>query len=135
MNECTELLNCSCTYFLFRIFGPGSDALSGVEDSCAERDEAEDQVETFHEITPLLNTNEDYGRLPPHHCCASHTLNLLSTTDAEEASKNSQTYKRISRQVFAKCQALFNKQNKSSVAADVIQKHLGRYLLVPGATR
>lgn len=37
-------------------------------------------------------------------------------------------YKPISRRVFSKCQAIFNKQNQSSYAADLIKESLGKYL-------
>ena len=50
-------------------------------------------------------------QLPPHHRCAAHSLNLVSTTDADKAEEDP-TYKRLSRGTFAKCQALWNKLSK-----------------------
>lgn len=102
--------------------------------STSSEDLGELELETCVEISEVLDANEDAGRLPPHHCCTAHTLNLLATKDAQEA-LTSPSYKRISRQVLAKCQVLFNKQNMSTLAAEMIYKHLERYLVVPGATR
>lgn len=120
----------------FRIFG-APDEPEPTDDnipSTSSEDFDESELETCVEINDILDANEDARRLPPHHCCTAHTLNLLATKDAEEA-LTSPSYKRISRQVLAKCQVLFNKQNMSTLAADIIFKHLGRYLVVPGATR
>jgi len=72
--------------------------------------------------------------LPPHQRCAVHTLNLVATVDSVEA-LNDASYKQINRRVFAKCQALFNKQNQSTQCADQIKEILGHYLIVPNATR
>lgn len=86
------------------------------------------------EISEFLANSEESYRLPPQHRCASHTLNLVSTIDATCADTDT-NYKGISRRAFAKCQAIFNKQNQSSVAADMIKKSLGKYLKIPNATR
>ncbi|KAF0716715.1 Uncharacterized protein FWK35_00031341 [Aphis craccivora] len=72
--------------------------------------------------------------LPQHQRCAAHTLNLIATTDIGDAEKDT-AYKILSRRVFGKCQALFNKQNQSTQYADQIKNVLGRYLITPNATR
>lgn len=82
-----------------------------------------------HNVEQFMNLS-----LPPHQRCAAHTLNLIATVDIHEAEKDF-TYKSISRKVFKKCQSLFNKQNQSTLSADIIKKHLGRYLITPNATR
>jgi len=79
------------------------------------------------------NSNLYNLTLPQHQRCAAHTLNLIATVDIEDAEKNN-TYKLISRRVFGKCQALFNKQNQSSQCADQMKNVLGRYLITPNAT-
>ncbi|KAF0708523.1 Uncharacterized protein FWK35_00027248, partial [Aphis craccivora] len=58
----------------------------------------------------------------------SSTTNLVATVDSVEALNDAT-------RVFAKCQALFNKQNQSTQCADQIKEILGRYLIVPKATR
>lgn len=121
----------------FRVFGSDSSEENVTISDCPMETEVGEAIEEEGEaveITSILS-DEDYGRLPPHHRCASHTLNLIASTDSLEAEKLDAAYKRASRHVFSKCQALFNKQNKSSVAADIIKEELGRYLIVPGATR
>lgn len=84
----------------FRLFGPQS--------------EDEEATENKVEITAILDSSESDGRLPPHHCCSSHTLSLLATTDPAEAAKKNSVYNKVSQQVFGRCQALFNKQNRCS---------------------
>ena len=61
-----------------------------------------------------------YLQLPPHHKCAAHLLNLICTTDAAVAEQNHQ-YKKVSRGIFAKCQALWNKTTRSVLAAEVVE--------------
>lgn len=66
---------------------------------------------TYHTSTPHSSTNlinDNNNLLLPHHLrCASHTLNLLATTDFHKALKNS-TSSRIHYPVFGKCTALWN---------------------------
>jgi len=45
--------------------------------------------------------------LPPHQCCASHTLNLVPVSDTEVANQDA-GYKRVSRAALSKCTALWN---------------------------
>ncbi|KAM7303401.1 uncharacterized protein ISCGN_013359 [Ixodes scapularis] len=73
-------------------------------------------------------------RLPKHERCAAHTLNLVATADADRALEDAQ-YKRIYTKVIAKCKAVWNKQQQSSIASEVVKKNLGRFLLVPCPTR
>uniref|UniRef100_A0A3B3QXA7 BED-type domain-containing protein n=1 Tax=Paramormyrops kingsleyae TaxID=1676925 RepID=A0A3B3QXA7_9TELE len=56
-----------------------------VSESDDDEEEAEEGI-TFTDITEALSTvNEDNQQtLPPHYCCASHTLNLVSTSDVEK---------------------------------------------------
>jgi len=44
-------------------------------------------------------------------------------------------YRKQSRFTFSKCQALWNKQNRSSQMADIIKMNLGIYLKTPNQTR
>jgi len=79
-------------YFLFRIFNGNDDNDFNVN---------EEEIVTSIDISDVLDVGMSMNSLenltlPPHQRCAAHTLNLA-------------TYKRISRRVFAKCQALFNK--------------------------
>lgn len=83
----------------------------------------------------LTEGEERYFRLPKQLRCASHTFNLLATNDVNKLEVKDGPYKTLSRRAFGKCRALFNKQNMSTVMADKIKNHLGRYLITPNDTR
>lgn len=68
--------------------------------------------------------------LPPHHRCANHTLNLVTTRDSEKAISDV-NYKRQLRITFAKMQSLWNKQDRTSVFADSIHDTLNSYITAP----
>lgn len=80
-----------------------------------------------------LEQNPEYS-LPPHHRCASHTLNLVATRDSEKALSDV-IYKKQMRSSFAKMQGLWNKQSRTSVVADTIHDALNVYINVPNTTR
>jgi len=73
-------------------------------------------------------------RLPSHHRCASHTLNLIATKDSEKALSDT-IYKKQVRITFARMQGLWNKQERTSQIADDIHDSLNIYIVVPNATR
>ncbi|KAL4083723.1 hypothetical protein QTP88_029039 [Uroleucon formosanum] len=103
------------------------------------QDEGEEKEEVMRPINISDELENGVGNLfnltlPQHQRCAAHTLNLIATTDIGDAEKD-KAYKILSRRVFGKCQALFNKQNQSTQYADQIKNVLGRYLITPNATR
>ena len=64
--------------------------------------------------------------LPRHIRCASHTINLLATTDLDNAIKNAPNNYYINfRQVFGKVTKLWNKLSRSTVACDIVHSKLG----------
>ena len=73
-------------------------------------------------------------QLPSHQRCACHLLNLVATTDATKAEAND-TYKRLSRSSFAKCQGLWNKTGRSYTAAEFVQDQCQLQLIRPNQTR
>ena len=83
----------------FSVFAPAEDDL----DVCAI------------DAGDILSTDQ----LPPHHKSAAQLLNLICTTDAAVAEQNHQ-YKKVSRETFAKCQALWNKTTRSVRTAEVV---------------
>ncbi|XP_064461399.1 uncharacterized protein LOC135371249 [Ornithodoros turicata] len=87
------------------------------------------------EVGRLMDDAEDAGiRLPPHHRCAAHTLNLVATHDASRA-ENDAEFANASKSAIKKCTALWNRQGQSTAAADIIKRHCGIYLVRPVATR
>ncbi|KAI2645943.1 hypothetical protein H4Q32_025296 [Labeo rohita] len=104
-----------------------------IQDREEEDEEEEDTV--FINVTDILNeTEEDYS-LPSHQRCACHTLNLVATRDIQSALAQSEAFKKVSRSTIGKCQALWNKQHRSTQASDIIKDKLGCQLIVPSPTR
>lgn len=96
----------------------------------------------FHNLNDLLSTDEtndldaeDIITLPPHHRCASHTLNLIASKDSEKALANDALFKKKYRVIFAKLFKLWSKQNQSTQVADKIKDICGVYLKTPVVTR
>lgn len=111
-------------------------AFSVFAENPEEAEETEEDESVFHDVYgDLTEATESFEyHLPPHQRCAAHTLNLISTVDAEKAEKDP-TYKRLTGGTFAKCQALWNKASRSTQAAELVQKECGLVLLKPNATR
>ncbi|KAK6308279.1 hypothetical protein J4Q44_G00215500 [Coregonus suidteri] len=101
----------------FRLYGE-EEAINVQEESDSTLDHAtEDQSESgveYQDVSAILddNTGLEY-QLPRHQKCACHLLNLISTVDATAAGgAANETYKRLSRSPFAKCHALWNKNQQ-----------------------
>ena len=124
----------------FSVFGPAATASSDDEDDDNDDPEAEgestnDADTEMLDVTASFNDNNPQEcELPPHQRCACHTLNLVSTSDADKAEKDL-AYKKVSRGAFAKCQGLWNKYGRSSLAADAVIDSYGLGLKKPNQTR
>uniref|UniRef100_A0A3P9IQU6 HAT C-terminal dimerisation domain-containing protein n=1 Tax=Oryzias latipes TaxID=8090 RepID=A0A3P9IQU6_ORYLA len=107
------------------------------EDEKEEEEEEEQEDVLFTDIAEALTSVSDEGHitLPPHYRCASHTINLISTSDVEKYLKSSPTTKSVYRVTIAKCTALWTKASRSTVAAEQVQEVSQRKLLVPSSTR
>ncbi|XP_018369951.1 PREDICTED: uncharacterized protein LOC108765643 [Trachymyrmex cornetzi] len=107
-----------------------------------QKDEDGKYISTeFHSLSDLLITDdvenidpENSFILPPHHRCASHTLNLIAVKDSDKALDNNAIYKKKYKIIFAKLIKLWNKQNQSTRVADKIKKICGVYLKTPVIT-
>ena len=84
------------------------------------------------DASDILSTDLN-SQLPPHHKCAAHLLNFICATDAAVAEQNHQ-YKKVSRGTFAKCQALWNKTNRSVLAAEVVENESSLQTKRPSST-
>uniref|UniRef100_H2MH36 HAT C-terminal dimerisation domain-containing protein n=1 Tax=Oryzias latipes TaxID=8090 RepID=H2MH36_ORYLA len=107
------------------------------EDEKEEEEEEEQEDVLFTDIAEALTSVSDEGHitLPPQYRCASHTINLISTSDVEKYLTSSPTTKSVYRVTIAKCTALWTKASRSTVAAEQVQEVRKRKLLVPSSTR
>lgn len=83
----------------------------------------------------LLLLTDAGNQLPPHMRCAAHTLNLVATTDADAALQKSPSYEKQFTSAMAKCRSLWNKQNQSTQASEVIKAQFKKKFVTPNATR
>ena len=102
------------------------------EDAGAVNEDEECSFEDVFEDLSQASKGFEY-QLPPHHRCSAHTLNLISTTDAEKAEADP-CYKRLSRATFRKCQALWNNTSCSVQAAEKVKELSGLNPIKPNAT-
>ncbi|KAK0148001.1 hypothetical protein N1851_012297 [Merluccius polli] len=105
------------------------------QDDGPDTEEMEAEVD-FISVKNIMAEDINDGlqyQVPKHHRCACHLLNLVSTVDANNANKT-EAYKRLSRSVFSKSQALWNKISRSTTAAEVIEEHCKLQLVQPNAT-
>lgn len=128
----------------FHVYGVQQDENNNVTDteeaSCSGEEDEEIQEEeegevNFQDVTTVLDEGDGIEyHLPKHQRCACHLLNLVSTVDALKANSN-ETYKKVSRSSFSKCQALWNKSARSATAAETIEDACKLQLIRPNATR
>ena len=90
-------------------------------------------INAFDILEGPTEGNEEEILLPPHHRCASHTLNLIAVKDSELALEDA-NFKKVSRSSMAKCSKLWNKQNQSTQIADHIKDTCAVYLSTPVVT-
>ena len=122
---------------IFAVTDSASNFKKAFIEFCADLGVPEDLSEenNFTEITEMLNFSASGIKLPPHLKCSAHKLNLVATVDLEKALKKNKEFARIYRGVLAKCTSLWNKQQRSTLAADKIHELLQCSLVVANATR
>lgn len=114
-----------------------------------ELDEDDNELE-FINLTEILeegenNLEETTIHLLRHFRCASHTMNLIATSDIDayfvdknQVNKNNPSFhllKKLYRKVMANLSKLWAKQNQSTIIAEHIHDIFGVYLKVPNKTR
>ena len=116
----------------FSVFAVSLDSEEQENHDDSDNDEECRFEDVFDDLTQASEGLE--YQLPPHQRCAAHTLNLISTTDAEKAEADP-NYKRLSRSTFSKCSALWNKNSRSVQVAEMVKEKCGSSLIKPNATR
>lgn len=87
------------------------------------------------EILSAVDESECQLSLPPHHRCASHTINLISTNDVDKYLTSNAESKAVYWSSTAKCSALWTKSSRSTLASETVEEVSKRKLLVPTSTR
>lgn len=102
-----------------------------LEELIANPEESHENVDV--EFITIDDMEEDsIIKLPRHHMCAAHMLNLVASADIENHMPGE--FKKVYRSTIAKAQALWNKQGTSTVFADSLYKAINRLLTVPTKT-
>ena len=86
------------------------------------------------DLQTSTDEEDDPFPVPPHHRCASHTLNLITTSDSKQAFDNP-SYKKHYRSALAKCQSLWNKFGRSAKGKEAVEELCGILLIRPVETR
>ncbi|XP_071055951.1 uncharacterized protein [Onthophagus taurus] len=96
----------------------------------------DDEVLQFEYISEGDRNDQDNINiiLPRHLRCASHTLNLIATTDMKNILQKNTILRSRNIHAINKCSLLWNKANRPK-SAEVIKGVLGHALSTPGATR
>ncbi|KAJ8011289.1 hypothetical protein DPEC_G00056600 [Dallia pectoralis] len=118
----------------FKVYQPITES----DDEEGESTPTNDDDVTFLDLSEILSA-EDKGdgqlSLPPHHRCASHTINLISTNDVNKYLTSNAESKAVYRSSTAKCTALWTKSSRSTLASETVEEVSKRKLLVPTSTR
>jgi hypothetical protein len=71
--------------------------------------------------------------LPRYFRCTCHSLNLIATTDVKNI--DDRRFNKLKNSLDKKLPAIWNKQNRSSLASDYIKDKLGELFIIHNATR
>uniref|UniRef100_A0A8C1X9L2 BED-type domain-containing protein n=1 Tax=Cyprinus carpio TaxID=7962 RepID=A0A8C1X9L2_CYPCA len=76
-----------------------------LESESENEEECDDEEPTFTDVIEALSTPSGDGQfsLPPHYRCASHTINLISTSDVDKHLNSCADTKAVYRSNIAKC--------------------------------
>ncbi|ROL50607.1 hypothetical protein DPX16_23877 [Anabarilius grahami] len=108
-----------------------------LESESENEEEGDDEEPTFTDVIEALSTASGDGQfsLPPHYRCASHTINLISTSDVDKHLNSCADTKAVYRSSIAKCSALWTKASRSTLASEQVEEVSCRKLMVPTSTR
>lgn len=105
------------------------------DDDVEAREGSSDEAELmFIDVDDSLTTSKHPLILPQHLRCASHTLNLIATTDINKSIESNPSISRIHHPTLAKCSTLWNASGRPK-SAEIIFSILGHKLSYPCVTR
>lgn len=110
--------------------GSGDILVDDDDDSDSNGDDFDATGLKFFDIEDQILRNVNAPFLPYHMRCISHTLNLLASSDFNEAIKNDPVHKTL----FAKLNKLWTKSNFAS-SSEIIARYLQHALIRPNTTR
>ncbi|QQP56940.1 Uncharacterized protein FKW44_001779 [Caligus rogercresseyi] len=120
----------------FKIYQSLDKAETDLDEEIEEDFHVPNNLINFEDISETLSMETDANiLLPPHYRCASHTLNIISSTDIEKFLTSRTETKLLYRGSISKCSALWNKCSRSSLASECLEELNLRKLLVPTNTR
>ncbi|GLV38548.1 hypothetical protein CBL_05096 [Carabus blaptoides fortunei] len=121
----------------FKEYGINIENASEFNHSNEEEDsDAESNID-FEKIPYYESEAEEENvkiKLPKHLRCASHTLNLIATTDVAKSINSNASLRPRHNSAFSKCSALWKKASKPK-SAEMIEEVLGHTLSYPVVTR
>ena len=121
----------------FKVYQPVKESDDETEEEVSTPKDDDDDV-TFLDLSEILSAEDesnDQLSLPPHYRCASHTINLISTSDVDKYLSSNAESKAVYRSSTAKCTALWTKSSRSALASETVEEVSKRKLLVPASTR
>ncbi len=89
-------------------------------DDEAENNEDEVIFTDLHEVLRDDSETSERYILPPHHHCASHTLNLICTNNVIKFLMAKADCKAVYRSATGKCSALWSEVIRSTVASEIL---------------
>lgn len=111
--------------------------VSSIEkESCNDEDSDEEADFTFVDLNDSLEDSDSLNRtnLAKHVRCASHTLNLIATTDVKNAIQKNIALRMRHTNCLSKCAVLWKMAGRPK-SAEIIYNVLGHTLSYPGITR
>ncbi|XP_023314660.1 uncharacterized protein LOC106651121 [Trichogramma pretiosum] len=148
--------NCSNFVKAFRVFGNSDDisvdnddemetidlknALKdGINVMTDDYNSSDDRAESADRLDEDFNIEastfpDDVITLSRHFRCASHTLNLIATTDTANFMKKNKQFETVHSDIVEKCEKVW-KSLKSVKKREALVKHIGESIKRPNATR
>uniref|UniRef100_A0A3Q4HMB2 HAT C-terminal dimerisation domain-containing protein n=1 Tax=Neolamprologus brichardi TaxID=32507 RepID=A0A3Q4HMB2_NEOBR len=102
-------------------------------ESESENEEGDDEEPTFTDVIEALSTASGDAQfsLPQHYRCASHIINLISTSDVDKHLNSCADTTAAYRSSIAKCSALWTEASRSTSASEQVEEAISRIITLP----